>query len=99
MGEYAEMMLDGTCCACCGEYLGADTGFAVHCAGCAPDFGNEPFTGLPLEPKRQRKLRGDPGTPKACVCGTCGKAFMSKGARHQHRKAAHRELGAGEGRA
>ena len=38
MGEYAEMMLDGTCCACCGEYIGTDNGYATYCAGCAPDF-------------------------------------------------------------
>lgn len=35
MGEYAEMMLDGTCCAQCGEFLdsGGD-GFPVVCAAC-----------------------------------------------------------------
>jgi DNA-directed RNA polymerase subunit RPC12/RpoP len=38
MGEYAEMMLDGTCCGCCGEYLGDGDGYTVYCASCAPDF-------------------------------------------------------------
>lgn len=39
MGEYAEMILDGTCCQCCGEFLndGEDgDGFAVFCAACQP---------------------------------------------------------------
>lgn len=35
MGEYADMMLDGTCCVQCGEYLGGDgDGFPVMCASC-----------------------------------------------------------------
>lgn len=37
MGEYAELMLDGTCCSSCGEYLGEGDGFPVQCAGCAPE--------------------------------------------------------------
>ena len=39
MGEYAEMMLDGTCCAGCGEYMGGESaGFPVYCSSdCEPD--------------------------------------------------------------
>ena len=39
MGEYAEMMLDGTCCQCCGEFLhdGEDgDGCPQYCASCQP---------------------------------------------------------------
>lgn len=32
MGEYAEMMLDGTCCEACGEYLGFGEGFPAYCS-------------------------------------------------------------------
>lgn len=35
MGEYADMMLDGTCCQFCGEYLGSDNDFPTSCASCA----------------------------------------------------------------
>lgn len=35
MGEYAEMILDGTCCQGCGEYLGDGDGFPVYCSACA----------------------------------------------------------------
>jgi hypothetical protein len=87
MGEYAEMMLDGTCCACCGDYLGTDAGFPIYCAACAPDFDQQPFTGLPIE--RKRKARGPSGKPKPCVCGDCGKSFHSKGARRNHRRHKH----------
>lgn len=35
MGEVAEMMLDGTLCQVCGEFMGgAGDGFPVTCAGC-----------------------------------------------------------------
>ncbi len=35
MGEYADMMLDGTLCQSCGEYLGDGDGFPVTCSGCS----------------------------------------------------------------
>ena len=41
MGEYAEMMLDGTCCQMCGEYLHNPEpwGIPSYCGSCAPaDF-------------------------------------------------------------
>ena len=43
MGEYAEMMLDGTCCCTCGEFLESDEpeGYPVQCAGCAGDAEDE----------------------------------------------------------
>jgi len=34
MGEIAEMMLDGTLCEGCGEFLGAGTGYPVRCGSC-----------------------------------------------------------------
>lgn len=87
MGEYAEMMLDGTCCASCGDFIDTDNGFATFCHGCAGDFGVEALTGLPITSPRKR--RGLPETAKPCVCGTCGKSFKSKGARRQHRRSLH----------
>lgn len=36
MGEYAEMMLDGTMCCVCGEFMGSGgEGFPRTCAGCS----------------------------------------------------------------
>ena len=41
MGEIAEMMLDGTMCACCGELLidpsdeGEPAGYPIYCASCS----------------------------------------------------------------
>lgn len=38
MGDIADMMLEGTLCAGCGEYLGADDlGCPQYCAACASD--------------------------------------------------------------
>lgn len=40
MGEYTEMMLDGTCCEGCGEYMGAGYGYARYCSKqCAEERG------------------------------------------------------------
>lgn len=53
MGEYAEMMMDGTCCQICGEYLGAPgDGFSQTCGGCANVAGHE--HGLSKKSKKQR---------------------------------------------
>lgn len=42
MGEIAEMMLDGTLCEGCGEYLGGESlGFPMRCGGCG---GDEPLS-------------------------------------------------------
>lgn len=44
MGEIAEMMLDGTMCQCCGEWLndGEDgDGFPMYCEGCEPELESE----------------------------------------------------------
>lgn len=37
MGEIADMTLDGTLCAGCGEWMGdmESTGYPVYCDGCA----------------------------------------------------------------
>lgn len=51
MGEYAEMMLDGTCCSQCGEFLDIGAladgvfepqGFPGLCAGCAREERRQP---------------------------------------------------------
>lgn len=49
MGEIADMMLDGTLCQYCGEFMGGDgDGFPVVCPGCqqecdVDEFGNEQY--------------------------------------------------------
>lgn len=37
MGEIAEMMLDGTLCEGCGEFMGNTIGYPRRCAGCERD--------------------------------------------------------------
>lgn len=43
MGEIADMIMDGTLCAGCGEYLerGWGDGFPRYCRGCAPKETSE----------------------------------------------------------
>ncbi len=64
MGEYAEMMLDGTCCQCCGEFLndGEDgEGFPMFCAGCQPSEAEEQ--------KPRKKKKSNHPKIKCPVCG------------------------------
>ena len=52
MGEIAEMMLDGTMCAGCGEWLngGEDgDGYPGYCASCAPSFDDRPRKAKPQD--------------------------------------------------
>ncbi len=72
MGEYAEMMLDGTMCMSCGEYLGSDNGFPTPCPNCADDF-SEYYEPIPKQPKKHK-------------CRTCNKRFRSTAARDQHER-------------
>ena len=37
MGEIADMMLDGTLCQVCGEYMGESAGYPVTCPACSGD--------------------------------------------------------------
>lgn len=38
MGEIADMMLDGTLCEGCGDYIGTDNGFPSYCFSCSQDI-------------------------------------------------------------
>ncbi len=79
MGEYAEMMLDGTCCSCCGELLGDwenPAGYAMTCPSCADDLDDEPAAKTPR-------------TETTWGCGECGRDFGSRNALGQHIRAKH----------
>ena len=70
MGEYAEMMLDGTCCEACGEYLGFGDGMPAYCSkACAESRGagwfSVPDHGRPVIPKTK--------------CPECGKKVKRAG--------------------
>ncbi len=69
MGEYAEMMLDGTCCEGCGEYLGEGDGFPRYCSdACAAGRG---FTAALVVREPVTKTR----------CPECGKKVKRAGLR------------------
>lgn len=55
MGEIAEMMLDGTLCEGCGEYLdGGGMGFPMRCGGCGGGDDAAPAPPAPSKAKRRR---------------------------------------------
>lgn len=81
MGEIAEMMLDGTMCQGCGEWLcdGEDgPGFPGFCEACKPR----------VEPRRKPTPNASPKTVK---CPSCRKRFWTKESMRQHRTAAHED--------
>jgi hypothetical protein len=54
MGEIADMMLDGTMCSCCGEFLDTDNGYPTLCDSCAAaDAKDSPQT-IKKKPCRQK---------------------------------------------
>lgn len=74
MGEIAEMMLDGTMCECCGEFLdGEAEGFPRYCSPqCARDRGAEDLT-------LTRKERGQIKSAKRTNCPTCNRRVKAVG--------------------
>ena len=78
MGEYAEMMLDGTCCSSCGEYLFNDDpeGFPVMCPGCQEAYDD-------AHPKSAPKnARGFP-------CEECNAVMASEKNWRRHMRKVH----------
>ena len=74
MGEIADMMLDGTSCEGCGEYIGTNAGYAQYCSPeCAGDRG------APWDPHFQPEHR----------CLQCGKRLKSSAGLKQHRRDKH----------
>lgn len=57
MGEVAEMMLEGLCCQCCGEFFHDDEecGFPRTCAGCGGDDYKPANSGKKRRAKRRRQ--------------------------------------------
>lgn len=105
MGEYADMMLDGTCCAGCGEFLFDDDplGIPTYCPACAGHFDDggllpvwdAPAVGCPScnrvfgSERAMRQHYGAKHPPKTHQCSDCPKKFASDQALNDHRKAKH----------
>ena len=84
MGEIAEMMLDGTMCEGCGEFLGDALGYPTRCAGCQSEEGVNQHGQKPAAYKpficEHGKAKGFTG---------CTRRFQTEQACNQHRKDSH----------
>lgn len=82
MGEIAEMMLDGTLCEGCGEYIGeGGWGIPRYCSpGCAADRGANWIDDNALT-RRQSKRR--------IKCDLCGKRCKSEEGLAMHKRDKH----------
>lgn len=83
MGEYAEMMLDGTCCCSCGEFLGGDgDGIPAYCASCQPEpLKNNVMRANSLKPKPEKIV--------PCAHAGCHKKFIDQNAMKNHLRTSH----------
>ena len=57
-GEIADMMLDGTLCEGCGEYMGGDVGYPRRCSGCGvhkPEHVGKPYKQRDPNSNRSKK--------------------------------------------
>jgi hypothetical protein len=90
MGEYAEMMLDGTCCEGCGEFMGNPIGYPRYCSkACEPaDYRAVavPIVRRRLKPHQRAEIARH--VAKAHVC-QCGKRFKYSTALEQHQRDKH----------
>jgi hypothetical protein len=83
MGEIAEMMLDGTLCEGCGEFLDRGSpGFAQYCGGCRP-AASQAHGSLRYQQNVEARAR------KTEACPECGKRFRKAIAVEDHRRAVH----------
>lgn len=85
MGEYAEMMLDGTCCCSCGKYLDGDgdgDGIPAYCASCQPEpLKNNVMRAISIKSKPEKKV--------PCAHAGCNKKFIDKNAMKNHLRTFH----------
>ena len=85
MGEIAEMMLDGTMCQVCGEFMGDSAGYPVTCAGCQPD-GDEILDAV-CRTVIAKKTAGQKRRRYNCVA--CSRGFRTVDALNQHDRDKH----------
>ena len=77
MGEIADMMIDGTMCQVCGEFINeVPPGYPITCAGCGGDEFGIADAGPANKPK-------DPKTI-ACPDPFCERKFQNRQAAAQH---------------
>lgn len=100
MGEYAEMMLNGACCAQCGELLGGrDNGIPRYCSASC-EAGEEPY--VPCTRKQKVDRTADRGESVVCEptdayqqehkpfkCSDCGRRFRLESAARDHWRNMH----------
>lgn len=85
MGEYADMMLDGTCCSSCGEFMDIDglasgdfepAGYATMCAHCQHIADKQE----PRVPRFDRyAVKKEPKPVAKMLCPVCRKSVKKAG--------------------
>lgn len=89
MGEVAEMMLDGTLCETCGEYLGAPTGYPRKCRNCGGDKGAGSFDFRDTRKVKPKGPKGNPPRPGRVKCKHCNKMCKKGQGEKDHMRMVH----------
>lgn len=75
MGDYADMIIDGTMCESCGEFIGPGDGFPRQCRGCCAD---------------QRRNQKPMVTPSGKIqCPHCNRKLRNEQGLHDHLRDKH----------
>src|SRR5262245_56945803 len=94
MGEIAEMMLDGTLCEGCGEFIGGDgDGIPRYCsrqcaAGRGITYAPPRSTAKANKAARVNRERQE-AAGRVVPCSDCTKKFHTEAARDQHYRVKH----------
>lgn len=83
MGDIADMMLDGTLCECCGEYIGDGGGIPGIPGYCSEACAND--RGMTLKDHGVPTQRRRAAPARKAACPTCGKKVKATGLQDHQR--------------
>ena len=89
MGEYAEMMFDGTMCSSCGVFIGADTDYPIECSSC-----NKTTKAAEKQDRKEANIERN-ARQKKTRCPICNKKVKEVGLEN-HISAVHNTINTGE---
>ena len=89
MGEVADMMLDGTLCQTCGEYLGNPTGHPRSCRNCGGDNGTGSFDFRSTTKTKPKGPKGNPPRADRVKCRLCNKMNKKGQGEEDHMRMVH----------
>jgi len=85
------MMLDGTLCQTCGEYLGSPVGYPRSCRNCGGDKGAGSFDFRSTGKTKPKGPKGNPPRPGRVKCQHCNKMVKIGQGEKDHMRMVHQK--------